>query len=226
MPPAPDPAPTSSPAPTAPPKARRYRGQSPEQRRDERRRRLLDTGLELFGTAGYQQTSVERICTTSGVTGRHFYEEFASREALLGAVFDEIMTGCVDAAVAAVDHARPDCDAVIDAGVGAYVRAMVADRRAARVATIEVMAVSAVVDTSWRSEWLRFADYMLSVGNRLIEQGQPIDGHDITPIALVGAIHELIRSWAIDDPATAPSIDAIADEAVRIVRSVARTPAH
>src|SRR5262249_55423987 len=102
----------------------------------------------------------------------------------------------------------------------------VADRRAAQVATIEVMVLGVGVDSSWRRQCLRFADYMLSVGNQLIEQGAPIDGHDITPIALVGAIHELIRSWVLADPAEAVSIEAITDEATRIVRSVARTPAH
>jgi AcrR family transcriptional regulator len=255
---------TATPAATTSAKPRRYRGQSPEERRVDRRRRLLHTGLELFGTVGYQQTSVERLCSASGVTGRHFYEEFASREALLAAVYDEVMTRCVDAAVAAVDAAGPGCDAVIEAGVGAYVRAMLADRRAARVATIEVMAVSGAVDASWRRQCLRFADYMLSVGNRLIDRGEPIDGHDITPIALVGAIHELIRMWTIEaadhqagdhqagdheaahathgdgttgdeatvdgttvDGAAAPlSIEAVVDEATRVVRRVARTPAH
>ena len=207
-----------------PPKSRRYRGQSPEERRELRRRRLLDTGLELFGTVGYQHTSVERLCSASGVTGRHFYEEFASREALLGAVYDEIMTFCLDAVIAAVDEAAPDADKVIAAGVGTYVRLMLADQRRARVATIEVMGVGGAVDIYRRGQALRFADYMRTVADRMISEGAPIFGHDITPIALVGAIHELIRSRITSSDADSPGIDAIADEAIRIVRTVARAP--
>jgi AcrR family transcriptional regulator len=202
------------------PKSRRYRGLSPEERRELRRRRLLDTGLDLFGTVGYQQTSVERVCSAAGVTGRHFYDEFASREALLGAVFDEIMATCIDAVIEAVDGAGPEPDEVIAAGVGTYVRTMLADRRRARIVTIEVMGAGGAVDIYRQGQALRFADYMRTIADRMISEGAPIAGHDITPIALVGAIHELIRSRiAVGDDG--PGVDAIADEAIRIVQTVA-----
>ncbi len=50
--------------PDSPP-ARRYGGKSLEQRREERRRRLLDAGLELFGTQGFQHTTIEQLCATA-----------------------------------------------------------------------------------------------------------------------------------------------------------------
>src|SRR6266536_445680 len=46
---------------------RRYRGRLPDERRAERRRRLLGAGLELFGTVGYHGTSIERLCAQAGV---------------------------------------------------------------------------------------------------------------------------------------------------------------
>src|SRR5919198_3030469 len=70
---------------------RRYRGRLPGERRAERRRRLLDAGLELFGTVGYRGTSIERLCAQAGVTTRHFYQEFPGREALLAAPCGEII---------------------------------------------------------------------------------------------------------------------------------------
>ena len=71
---------------------RRYRGRLPDERRADRRRRLLDAGLELFGTVGYHGTSIERLCAQAGVTARHFYQEFSGREALLAALFGEIVS--------------------------------------------------------------------------------------------------------------------------------------
>ena len=78
-------APTAGAAPTAPKPSgeRLYGGMTAEQRRAERRRRLLDTALELFGTDGYPYTGIERICSHAGVTARHFYEEFGNRETLM-----------------------------------------------------------------------------------------------------------------------------------------------
>ncbi|HTC29133.1 MAG TPA: helix-turn-helix domain-containing protein, partial [Candidatus Acidoferrum sp.] len=68
--------------------SRRYGGLSVAQRRAERRARLLAAGLQLFGTAGFLKTSIPMICNASGVTARHFYEEFPSREALLRTILD------------------------------------------------------------------------------------------------------------------------------------------
>ncbi len=72
------------------PGGRTYRGRSPEERRAERRERLLEAGLKLFGGEGYAATSIERLCAHARVTARHFYEEFPTREALLLAVFDRM----------------------------------------------------------------------------------------------------------------------------------------
>jgi AcrR family transcriptional regulator len=49
----------------------------------------LHAGLQVFGTYGYANTSISDVCRAAGVTTRHFYEEFASREALLIATYDE-----------------------------------------------------------------------------------------------------------------------------------------
>ena len=42
--------------------SRRIRGLDAEQRRDQRRRQLLESALELFAGQGYQNTSIEQIC--------------------------------------------------------------------------------------------------------------------------------------------------------------------
>ena len=39
--------------------ARRYGGKTAPQRRAERRERLMDSGLELFGTQGFAATTIE-----------------------------------------------------------------------------------------------------------------------------------------------------------------------
>jgi AcrR family transcriptional regulator len=67
---------------------RAYGGRSAEDRRAERRERLMSAGLELFGNEGYAAASIERLCAQAGVSTRNFYEEFASREDLLMRLHD------------------------------------------------------------------------------------------------------------------------------------------
>src|SRR6218665_2574994 len=66
--------------PAAAPARRHYGGKAAADRSDERRRKLLAAGLELFGTQGYAATSVKALCTEAGLTERYFYESFRNRE--------------------------------------------------------------------------------------------------------------------------------------------------
>jgi len=69
---------------------RPYGGVSAEDRRTERRRRLLDAGLELFGTQGIAATTIADVCAGAGLTKRYFYESFATIDDLANAVFSDV----------------------------------------------------------------------------------------------------------------------------------------
>ena len=53
------------------------------------------------------------LCTASGVTARHFYEDFESREALLRALYDEIAQGVFERGDARVTGPRAGARALI-----------------------------------------------------------------------------------------------------------------
>ena len=56
-----DPETPRAPSSTGDGQGRPWRGQSPQERRDSRRRRLLDAALDLFGTTGYPATSLTAL---------------------------------------------------------------------------------------------------------------------------------------------------------------------
>jgi AcrR family transcriptional regulator len=127
---------SDAPEPTKPP--RRYRGLDPEERRADRRRRLIEAGLELYGTIGYQATTITALCREAGITTQHFYDEFGSRENLLGAVFDETVMRAAVQVADALDGAPLDLEAQSRAGLGAFLHAMLDDPRGARILGLEV----------------------------------------------------------------------------------------
>lgn len=191
----------------------------PEERRAQRRRKLLDTGLELFATAGYAGTSVERICSTAGVTGRHFYEEFASREELLTGVYDEIMVSAFGIVAADVAAAPRDLRARLDAGVAAYMHHLLDDPRHARIVIVESVGISTEFESHRRQAGSAFAEFISGEARALEAQGTEIQGNELTIYALVAALHELTVSWLAMDRPT--SIDDLVAEGVRIVMAVA-----
>ena len=113
---------------------RPYAGVSAEDRRAERRRRLLDAGLELFGTEGIAATTIADVCEQAGLTKRYFYESFATIDELAGAVFAEVTTRLVEQVAPAITAGsgvdpRP--------ALSVYLRTVLGDPRLARLLGIE-----------------------------------------------------------------------------------------
>jgi AcrR family transcriptional regulator len=117
--------------------SRPYRGVSATDRRDQRRRQLIDAGLQLFGTRGIAAVGIVDVCAEAGLTKRYFYENFASIDALADAVFEHV-TGNLVAAVAPA----------IEVGAGrdprpaltVYTRALLSDPRVVRLLAVESQA--------------------------------------------------------------------------------------
>jgi AcrR family transcriptional regulator len=114
--------------------ARLSRGVSATDRRDERRQRLIEAGLQLFGTRGVAAVGIVDVCAEARLTKRYFYENFASIDTLADAVFEQV-TGNLVAAVAPA----------IEVGAGrdprpaltVYIRALLSDPRVVRLLAVE-----------------------------------------------------------------------------------------
>src|SRR3954471_22947818 len=71
---------------------RPYRGVQPEDRLAQRRARLLDAGLSILGSGSADEVlTVRGVCRQAAVAARYFYESFADKDALVGAVFDWVI---------------------------------------------------------------------------------------------------------------------------------------
>jgi AcrR family transcriptional regulator len=123
---------------------RHYGGMAAEQRRAERRQRLLDAGLDLLGRRGWHAMTVTAVCAHARLTPRYFYESFAHRDELLLAIFDGIIASVADEAAATVG-ATPSMEGTIRASITAWVRAASNDPRMARVAFVEALGSEALM---------------------------------------------------------------------------------
>jgi len=188
---------------------RPYGGRSIEERRAWRRARLLEAGFELFGNAGFAKTTIPMLCNASGVTARHFYEEFPSREALLRALFDDLAERghrIVSEALRATD--LPVYERVMTSN-RAYYRFFTEDPRRARIYAIECLGVSpelelhrrAVRERSVRqltraTEWLERSGVAPDLDSRLIAVG------------LSSAAIAILGEWVLAE--TKPSVEKMA----------------
>lgn len=126
-----------------------YGGRSEAERRADRRDRLVEAGLELFGTSGWTNVTIEQLCAAASVATRSFYEEFPGRESLIQAVYDEVVRSASEAVVAAL--ATSDCSLAgqIAAGVGAYIDHVTEDPVRRRVRTLALAGALSEVLVDW-----------------------------------------------------------------------------
>lgn len=177
---------------------RRYRGASGEERKEERRQRLLEAGLAVFGQAGYHGATVKAICGQAGLTERYFYESFANSEDLLCAVYEQHMVlqqGRISAAVMASPR---EPAAMIEAGLRAFFELARESPAGSRVQFVEVLGVSPRVDKLYRQAIENFADLLRQLNLQLPRnEALPARDEETLSIGLVGAAVGIASRWLL-----------------------------
>jgi AcrR family transcriptional regulator len=203
---------------------RTYGGRSAADRRAERRERLMEAGLQLFGTVGYATSSIEKLCTHAGVSTRNFYEEFQSREDLLIALHAKVNDRAFRAVTQAFESA---CDAALaerfELAVRTFIRTMASDTRWARLAYVEAIGVSNKVEKHrlmWRSRW---AEMMVGEANRAVRRGEakPRD-FTLAALAVIATANELIHYYSINQGKV--TLDQVIAEIVRVAVAAVIAP--
>lgn len=183
-----------------------YRGQALDDRRRERRERFLAAGVEVFGSAGYANSSVPQVCRAAGLSTRQFYQEFTDREHLLRTLYDQLQDRTmaeVNAKVLDRIAAGDDLDGILDAGVRAFLAVYHDDARLVRINFIEVVGVSSDFEAHRqrrRAQWGELLQAAAAVG---AERGLVLSA--ATPLqwaAYIGAVNATIVEHALDPAIT------------------------
>ena len=187
---------------------RTYAGKAPGERRADRRARLLDAGLQVFGTMTWDEAGITLICATARVGTRAFYEEFDSRESLLLEVASGIVENGVQVLRLAL-HAEPQTLAeAIAVGLNGFLGYVTSDPRRARVLygavpCAELLAGHRHDAARGLTGLFREQAPMLGISARAL------DNH-LLALALTGAMSELMGFWVSQDPT--PPLEATIEE--------------
>jgi AcrR family transcriptional regulator len=210
---------------------RPYGGRSPEERRAERRGRLLDAALELYGTAGYRATPVAQVCKAARVAPAKFYEEFASSEALLAALSLAIWEPLRREVLDAMGDRAPDIVAMTRAGVETYCHGLLEDPRRARVLCVELPSASPAALAGRQRQVMEFASLSFAAFQAVTGERRPrrqgrqerLNRRQLEMLAngLVGAIDEVVRFWLLQ-PEPRPPIDEVVETVMTVYLAVGR----
>jgi AcrR family transcriptional regulator len=175
---------------------RDYGGKSAAERTAERRSRLIEAGLELFGDHGYAGTSIRAVLSRSGLRDRYFAESFPDLDSLLAAVFDRIIDEEVALSRAAIETADSPSEA-IRAMTDALCGFLENNPRHARVKLRETLSAGPVTRLRHRAGLGRLAVLVAD----LLPPVPAGDGLDPLMLAtgVVAAANELLSAWLDDD---------------------------
>lgn len=198
---------------SAPVAARSYRGVPADERRADRRARLIEAGLELFGTRGIAGTRVDDVCAAAGLTKRYFYENFDSPDELVHAVMEKVLadlTAVMVPAIAAGGWRNPR------PALSTFMSALLADPRLVRLLVVETH------NGSLAPRRQEFIDLAVDIWLATDPGADKSSGHQpvqrLLAHAMAGAAGEVALAWVngrIDLPP-----EAITDHLVRIFERI------
>ncbi|NEU99819.1 TetR/AcrR family transcriptional regulator [Bradyrhizobium uaiense] len=175
-------------------KARLYGGMDAEERRAERRLKLIDAAIEVYGEVGYRGATVKAICEAAELTERYFYESFANSEALLIAAYNHVVGHLHEELAAAAAAGGDDPEARLRAALTLYFTRLKEHPKPARVFLLEISGISPAVDAVKLDALRVFSDI-------LVPPARDPKGSDkgaaatLLSIGMVGAVISIALRW-------------------------------
>jgi AcrR family transcriptional regulator len=190
---------------------------SQDDRRAQRRSKLIAAAISVYGERGYRQATVKAVCEAAGLTERYFYESFANSDELLIASFNAVTFGVFEASVEAAAAAGRSRTEGARALLRAYFTALQRDPRSARVFLVEIRGVSREVDKAFDAALRQIGR---EVGKIVAPPGSEPD--QLLEAGVVGGVIHIALRWIEDG--YLPTIEAVTDSALRLVMVLAHGP--
>jgi len=120
---------------------RQFKGLSLSERKLARRTKLIEAGIEAYGTQGFFSVTVKDICREAGLTERYFYESFKKSEHLFQTIFLKLIDQLQQNVMQAMMQASSDPKKMIEAGLTALLTTLRDNPGMARIIYIDAMLV-------------------------------------------------------------------------------------
>ena len=117
--------------------SRRYGGMSSEERSQQRREKLLEASIEVFGTLGLRKATMRDICNQARIAERYFSEHFASAADAYEAAFKQISEQALVTTGVALTTAPLNTHDMAIAGLTAFFRFVQEDPRRAQILLVD-----------------------------------------------------------------------------------------
>jgi AcrR family transcriptional regulator len=177
---------------------RSFKGLSLEVRQAERRERLMEAGLQSYGTMGYFAVTVRDVCIEAKLTERYFYESFKNSGTLFDAIFMRLVEDLQQCIVTAVMQGAPDPKRMVHLGLTAFFRRISDDQRMTRILFIDAILVHENDAQSMYQAFRRFDLMTQSFIALMVPKAQAnMALVSLISTGLTGYVSHLATRWAL-----------------------------
>ncbi|NEA21767.1 TetR/AcrR family transcriptional regulator [Actinomadura bangladeshensis] len=152
------------------------------------RARILQAAIEVVGTNGYAQFTVDAVVAKSAVSKKTFYEHFKNKDDAFLAAYDSIAERGLQAVIDSVDDRAPLADR-LRAGLGAFLEFMAGEPLAARMCVVEVLAAGPEA-IERRDRIKRF--FSETIVENLLTLAPDYPEPELAAEVVVGGVHEVV----------------------------------
>jgi AcrR family transcriptional regulator len=157
----------------------------------EARAKILFAALSLFTNKGFKNTSVLEIVEMARVSKTTFYQNFSTKEELMGVLFEEMAAEILEEVKKVIDQeARTAYKAY--AGIHRYIEICFMDLKVASLMLVESVGVASSVEKVRNGAHRRFANLIFETVQSLLPKTVSEVEMRVVSQAMVGAINEVI----------------------------------
>ena len=180
-------------------KERQFKGLSLTERKHARREKLIEAGIEAYGTHGFFAVKVKDICIEAKLTELYFYESFKKSDALFHTIFLILIDQLQQNVMQAIMQASSDPQKMIEAGLRALLTTLKQHPKMARIIYIDAMLVQELHNQATIYETMLRFDRMIQAFVMLM---MPHIQHDEQEISLVatglnGYVTQIAIRWVV-----------------------------
>ena len=180
-------------------KERQFKGLSMAERQQARREKLIEAGIQAYGTHGFFSVTVKDICTEAKLTERYFYESFKKSEHLFQTIFLKLIDELQQNVMQAMMQASSDPKKMIEAGLTALLTTLRDNPRMARIIYIDAMLVQELHNQATIHETMLRFDRMIHAFVMLMMPNINRSEREISMIStgLNGYVTQIAIRWVV-----------------------------
>ena len=182
-------------------KERQFKGMSLTERKQLRREKLIEAGIQCYGTRGFFSVTVKDICHEAKLTERYFYESFKKSEQLFQTIFLKLIDELQQNVMQAIMQASGQPEKMIDAGLTALLTTLKDNPKMARIIYIDAMLVQELHNQATIQETMQRFDRMIHAFVMLMMPQLNRSEREISLVAtgLNGYVTQIAIRWVMND---------------------------